>query len=305
VTPLLAAEGLVRRYGERAAVDGVSFEVKAGEIFGFLGPNGAGKTTTFELLSGLRRAHAGTFRWRGKPIRPDSAEFRRRLGVAFQKPSVDDKLTARENLTLGAALYGLTGRAAAARVDEALKLTELEGRSREPVARFSGGMRRRLELARVLLHDPELLILDEPTQGLDPAFFRAFWSHVRGLVASRGLTVLLTTHDPEEGEQCDRLAVLDGGKVIASGTPDELKAKVGGDVITIEAENPDEIVPALAPMGLEAKVLDGRVVLSRPRGHELVPRLVEAFPAGRLRAVGLRPPNLADVFVTLTGKGFA
>ncbi len=286
----------------------MSFEVAAGEIFGFLGPNGAGKTTTFELLSGLRRAHAGTFRWRGRPIRPDSSEFRRRLGVAFQKPSVDDKLTARENLFLGAALYGLTGRAATARVDEALKLTELEGRAREPVARFSGGMRRRLELARVLLHDPEILILDEPTQGLDPAFFRAFWTHVRGLVKSRGLTVLLTTHDPEEGEQCDRLAVLDGGKIIASGSPDDLKARVGGDVITIEADRPDELIPALAELGLAARAVDpiqGRVVVSRPRGHELVPRLVEAFPAGRLRSVGLRPPNLADVFVALTGRGFS
>src|SRR5687767_10146882 len=147
---MLAAEGLVRRYGDRAAVDGISFRVDKGEVFGFLGPNGAGKTTTFELLSGLRRADAGTFTWKGEPVRPDSAPFRRRLGVVFQKPSVDDKLTARENLVLGAALYGVTGQVAGERIAAALRLTELDQRAREPVAKFSGGMRRRLELARVL-----------------------------------------------------------------------------------------------------------------------------------------------------------
>jgi ABC-2 type transport system ATP-binding protein len=303
---LLAAEGLVRRYGDRVAVDGLSFELRRGEIFGFLGPNGAGKTTTFEMLSGLRGPDAGTFFLGGTPVAPTSPRLRARLGVIFQKPSVDDKLTARENLVLGASLYGVTGKQARARVDAQLALVGLEGRADEPVARFSGGMRRRLELARVLLHDPEILILDEPTHGLDPGFFRTFWKQILDLRAARGLSVLLTTHDPLEAENCDRLAILDAGKIICCGTPEELKARIGGDVITVEADDPEAVAVELRErLGVAATVVDGRVVVSQPRGHELVPRLVEAFPKGRLASVGLRPPNLADVFVKLTGRGLA
>jgi ABC-2 type transport system ATP-binding protein len=300
---LLEARGLVRRYGQRAAVAGLSFQVGRGEIFGVLGPNGAGKTTTFELLSGLRAAHEGELLWDGAPVSPTSAAFRARLGVLFQKPSVDDKLTARENLLLGAALYGVTGSRAKERIERTLALVELSDRADELVARFSGGMRRRLELGRVLLHEPELLILDEPTQGLDPSFFQKFWAQIADLCRLHHLTVLLTTHDPMEAEKCDRLTILDQGRIIAQGSPSELKACVGGDVITVDAESPSELLPMIqAKLELEATLVDGKLVLSRPRGHELVPRLVELFPAGRLKSVSLRPPNLADVFIKLTGR---
>ncbi len=302
---LLSAHDLVRRYGERAAVDGLSFELAAGEIFGFLGPNGAGKTTTFEILSGLRRPDAGELRFRGAPITPTDPRFRARLGVVFQKPSVDEKLTARENLALGAALYGIGGKTARERIARVLALAELAPRADELVKSFSGGMRRRLELSRVLLHDPELLVLDEPTQGLDPGFFQTFWREIRALRDGRGMSVLLTTHDPLEAEQCDRLAVLDAGKIIAKGTPDQLKAMIGGDVITLASDRPSELAAAVREKfpELAPRVVDGAVIVARPKGHELVPRLVEAFPAGTFASVGIHPPNLADVFVQLTGRG--
>jgi ABC-2 type transport system ATP-binding protein len=300
--PVLEARGLSRRYGDRVAVDGLDFEVRRGEILGFLGPNGAGKTTTFEILAGLRHADSGELRFHGEPVSPTDRRLRGRTAVVFQKPSVDDKLTARENLVLGAALYGATGRQARARVEAALTTVGLEGRADEPVGRFSGGMRRRLELARVFLVEPELLILDEPTEGLDPAFARSFWAIIADLAASRGLAVLLTTHDAAEAEECDRLLVLDRGKVIAAGTPNELRARVGGDVVTIDGESPEEIADGVAALGLPADIVHDQVHVTVAAGHEVIPRIVEAFPRGRLAAVGLRAPNLADVFIAVTGR---
>jgi ABC-2 type transport system ATP-binding protein len=305
LTAVLAARGLTRRYGARIAVDGLSFELASGEILGFLGPNGAGKTTTFEILAGLRSADSGEILFHGEPTTPGAPRLRARTAVVFQKPSVDDKLTARENLIFGAALHGVTGRDARARVDEALATVGLDGRAGDRVATFSGGMRRRLELARVLLVQPELLILDEPTEGLDPGFFRAFWVLIRRLVRDDGVAVLLTTHDALEAEECDRLIVLDHGKVVAQGTPEELKARVGGDVIVILGDRPDELAEELGRLGFAPDLVDGAVHIEHPRGHELVPRIVEAFPKGRLRSVSLHPPDLADVFVAVTGHKLA
>ena len=303
VAPLLAARGLERRYADRVVVDDLSFALAPGEIFGFLGENGAGKTTTFEMISGLRRPDRGEILWRGAAALPTDAAYRARLGVVFQKPSVDEALSARENLELGAALYGLRGAAVRAKIDAALAFAELADRAREPVKKLSGGMRRRLELARVLLHEPELLVLDEPTHGLDPGFFRRFWAEIRRLRDARGLTVLLTTHDPAEAAQADRLAVLDAGRVLATGTPAELTAQVGGDVRVVEADDAAALVePIRARHGVEARVSGDRLLLTLPRAHELVPRLVEGFPAGRLRSVAVHPPDLADVFVRLTGR---
>ncbi len=303
MTPLLAARGLTRRYGKRVAVDGLSFELARGEILGFLGPNGAGKTTTFEMLSGLRAPDSGEVRFHGELVSPTSSKLRSRLGVTFQKPSVDDKLTARENLHLGAALYGVPAREARARAERLLAAAGLEGRGDEAVNKLSGGMRRRLELARVLIHEPEILVLDEPTEGLDPAFFRSFWRQIHALRDERGLSVMLTTHDPLEADQCDRLVILDGGRVVASGTPAELKARVGGDLVTVDGDDLDEIAAVLRAAGLEGRSDGEHVLLEHPRGHEIIPRVVESFPRGRLRSVGLRPPNLGDVFVAVTGHG--
>jgi ABC-2 type transport system ATP-binding protein len=305
--PFLRLDGLTRRFGDRVAVDGLTLDVARGEVFGFLGPNGAGKSTTFNLLTGLIAADAGRVLLDGAPAPPTDPRVRRRLGVVFQEPSLDDKLTGLENLKLGAALYGLGGAAANRRIDEMLALVELTDRAREPVERYSGGMKRRLEIARVLLSDPELLIMDEPSRGIDQATQRRIWAQLVELKQHRRLTILLTTHQPEEAEHCDRLAVLDAGRVIALGTPEALRRRVGGDVITVEADAPDELVPifrnALALDGDAVRVIEGHVVIEAPAGHQLIPRLVEQLPPGRLRSVGLRRPTLGDVFVKLTGRG--
>ncbi len=301
--PFLRLEGLVRRFGDRVAVDGLTLDVARGETFGFLGLNGAGKTTTFHLLTGLLAPDAGRVLIDGQPAPPTEARVRRRLGVVFQEPSLDEKLTGVENLQLGAALYGITGKSATTRISEMLAVVDLADRAREPVERYSGGMRRRLEIARVLLSRPEILIMDEPARGVDAATQRRIWEKLDEEKRARQMTILLTTHMPEEAEHCDRLAVLDSGKVIACDTVETLKKQVGGDIITIEGERPEEIAREAVPVcPVAPRVVDGKVVIEAPQGHVLIPRLVELFPAGRLATVGLRRPTLGDVFVKLTGR---
>ena len=298
----LQVRGLRRSFGARVAVDGLDFSVERGEIFGLLGPNGAGKSTTFHLLTGLLKKHGGEILLDGAPVEPTSPEYRARIGVVFQEPSLDDKLTGRENLWLGGALYGLFGATLDRRVGEQLAWAELEDRADEPVARYSGGMRRRLELARVLLHEPELLILDEPSRGIDPTSQRRLWKALATLSQTRGLTVLLTTHHPEEAEQADRILLLDAGRAILCEPPDALRARVGGDVLFIEGDQPEALAATLsAELGLDAAVRDGRVVVEAPEAHLLVPRIVERLGTGRVRALGMRRPTLGDVFVKLTG----
>ncbi len=302
-TPLLAVEGLTRSFQGRVALDALSFQVAPGQIFGLLGPNGAGKSTTFQLLASLLLPDAGKVFFEGRELSVHDPSLRAAMGVVFQKNSLDDQLTARENLTLGARLYALPVDQARGRVDEMLELIELKDRAEERVAGWSGGMRRRLELARALVHRPRVLLMDEPTQGLDEASFRKFWSHLRSLRDRDGLTLLLTTHRPEEAQGCDRLAVLEAGKLVALDTPAALAARLGGDVITLEADRPEEIALALtAKLGLPASVVEGKVQVEAEAGHALIPRMVEAFPAGRLRSVSLRKPTLADVFLKLTGR---
>jgi ABC-2 type transport system ATP-binding protein len=304
MTSFLRLEGLTRRFGDRTAVDGLTLDIARGETFGFLGPNGAGTSTTFHLLTGMLAADAGRVLLDGVDAPPTDPRMRRRLGVVFQEPSLDDKLSGLENLRLGAALYGLTGARATRRIDEMLSLVELRERAKEAVERYSGGMRRRLEIARVLLHDPEILIMDEPSRGIDQATQRRIWEQLDELKQKRRLTILLTTHQPEEAEHCDRIAVLDAGRVIACDTVEQLKKQVGGDVITLEGERPDEIAAQVAGLVTEKpRVLDGKVLIEAEQGHVLIPRLVEQFAPGRLTAVGLRRPTLGDVFVKLTGRG--
>jgi ABC-2 type transport system ATP-binding protein len=182
---------------------------------------------------------------------------------------------------------------------------QLGPRADEPAMRYSGGMRRRLEIARVLLHEPDLLLLDEPGRGVDPEALRRIWDQIELLRAKRGLSVIVTTHQPEEAERCRRVAVLDAGRVVATGTPDELRARVSGDIVRVEADQPDEVISALvARLGLAPRLVEGRVYVETPRGHELIPRLVELFPVGRLRSVATAQPTLADVFARITGRGF-
>ena len=302
----LRLEGLTRRFGERVAVDGLTVDVARGEVFGFLGPNGAGKSTTFHLLTGLLAPDAGRVLLDGRPAPPTDGRVRQRLGVVFQDPSLDDKLTALENLKLGAALYGLSGKRTEVRIAELLALVELADRAKEPVERYSGGMKRRLEIARVLLHEPEILVMDEPSRGIDAPTQRRIWEQLLELKRQRRMTILLTTHAPDEAEYCDRIAVLDHGRVIACDTPDVLRSQVGGDVVTLEGDDAEALANEVrAKFSLEARVVEGAVVIETPKGHELIPRLVEALPPGRLRAVAMRRPTLADVFVHLTGRGLA
>jgi ABC-2 type transport system ATP-binding protein len=303
-TPRLRAHDLRRRFGARAALDGVSFEVHPGEILGLLGPNGAGKTTAFRVLSGLIPADGGSIELDGIPARPADRGYRARLGVVFQEPSIDLKLTGRENLALGAALYGLPRALAARRIDEALALMELGARAGEAASTYSGGMRRRIEIARVLLHEPDLLLLDEPGRGVDPEALRRIWDQLAALRRERGISIIVTTHQPDEAERCDRILILDAGRVCASGTPDELRARVAGDVVSVRGDAPEEIAAAISQrLGLYARVAGGQVTIEAPRGHEIVPRIAELFAPGRLRSIATARPTLADVFAKLTGKG--
>jgi ABC-2 type transport system ATP-binding protein len=304
VPPFLKAEGLRHSYGARRVLDGLSFEVARGEVFGFLGPNGAGKTTTFHILTGLLSAQQGSLFLEGQPVRAGDRRLRSRLGVVFQAPSLDLKLTARENLAFGAALYTVPRSLALPRIDRLLAFAELSDRADESAGRLSGGMRRRLELARALVHRPSLLVMDEPTSGLDEASFQRTWTRLAELRSEMGLTVLITTHRPEEAERCQRLLVLHQGRAVALGSPDVLRERVSGDVISLQSADPEGVARTLRErFALDPRVVDGQVLVERERGHEWVPRLVEAFPAGALRSVSLRRPSLGDVFLKLTGEG--
>jgi ABC-2 type transport system ATP-binding protein len=301
--PLLQLEGLTRGFKRRVVLDGLSLSVGAGQIVGLLGPNGAGKSTTFQLLAGLLAPEAGRVLLEGRPLSLSDPALRRRMGIIFQRGSLDDLLSARENLRLGALLYGLTGERARERVEAMLRLIGLTERGDERVSTWSGGMRRRLELARALVHQPSVLLMDEPTQGLDEASFRSFWAHLRALRDAEGLTVLLTTHRADEAELCDRLAVLDGGRLVAFDSPVALAARVGGDILTLEGPEPEQLAEQVRErLGLDARVVEGQVLVEVEQGHALVPRLVEALPAGRLASLSLRRPTLADVFLQLTGR---
>jgi ABC-2 type transport system ATP-binding protein len=287
------------------ALDGVSLVVGRGEIVALLGPNGGGKSTLFRILSTLQRPTAGTARILGHDVVAEPDAVRRHLGVVFQHPSVDGKLTVEENLLHHGALYGLGGRPLRERVERALRRIGLWDRRRDRVDRLSGGLQRRTELAKVLLPSVEVLLLDEPSTGLDPGARRDFLTSLRELRDEDGITVVLTTHDMDEAERCDRIGIVDRGRLVALGTAEELKARVGGDVLVLQTAAPEALRDAVqARFGLPATVVDGVVRLERARGHELVPQLVEAFPA-EIRAVSFGKPTLEDVFVTVTGHRWA
>ena len=301
---VVQVEGLRHRYGDREALRGVSFDVRRGEIFGLLGPNGGGKTTLLHVLATLLEPTGGAARVAGADVVREPARVRRRIGVVFQSPSLDIHLTARENLRHHGHLFGLSGRPLAERVVAALERVGLEGRADERVKSLSGGLRRRLEVAKGLLHGPELLVLDEPTVGLDPGMRRELWDHLAELRERSRATVVISTHLMEEAERCDRVAILDRGELVALGTPAELKSEIRGDVIALEAEDPRRLAAAIAErFGAEAIVLDGLVRLERPDGAAFVPRLAEAFP-GEIRSITVGKPTLEDVFVHRTGHRF-
>jgi ABC-2 type transport system ATP-binding protein len=300
--PRLALAGVSVRRGGREVLRDVSLSAGAGEFVGLLGPNGAGKSTLFSVLAGLLPAAAGQLRLDGRPVDAGARLLRAAAGIVFQSPGLDGKLSAAENLRLAAALHLVPRGEARRRAEALLAGAGLADRAREPVARLSGGMRRRVELCRALIHHPSILVMDEPTTGLDAASFRAFWAEVEGRRRAQGITVVLATHRPEEAERCDRLVVLAGGRVVADETPQALRARVRGDVVVVEADAPEAVAAELAArLGLAARVRDDGVHVEHPAGHTLVPRIVEAFPPGRLRAVSIRRPTLADAYLALTG----
>ena len=303
-SPAIAVCDLVHRYGDRAALNGVSFEVRPAELFGLLGPNGSGKTTMFRILSTLMIPIGGRAMILGHDAAKDPSRLRREIGVVFQTQSIDLKLTAAENLRHQGHLYGLRGASLTKRIGEILERVGLADRAREKAETFSGGMQRRLELAKGLLHGPRVLLLDEPTTGLDPGARRDVWQYLRILRDQERVTVLVTTHLMEEAERSDRVAILNQGKLVALGTPTELKQEIGGDVIVLETAQPESLGSRIrARFPVEARIVGKQVRIEKDHGHRFVTDLVEAFP-GEIDAVSISKPSLEDVFIDRTGHRF-
>jgi ABC-2 type transport system ATP-binding protein len=300
---VISVQDVVHRYGDRAALNGVSFDVRQAELFGLLGPNGSGKTTLFRILSTLMIPVGGRAEIMGFDVARDPNGLRRQIGVVFQAQSIDVKLTAAENLWHQGHLYGLHGASLKSRIVEMLGRVGLADRANEKAETFSGGMQRRLELAKGLLHHPSVLLLDEPTTGLDPGARRDLWQYLAILREER-VTVIVTTHLMEEAERCDRLAILNEGKVVALGTPDDLKHEIGGDVILLDAKDPDSLAERIrARFHLDAQALHGQVRIERENGHRFITDVVEAFP-GEIEAISVSKPTLEDVFIHRTGHRF-
>ena len=305
--PIIEIAGLTKQFGSFTAVNGISFEVAKGEIFGFLGPNGAGKTTTISMLCTLLRPTAGTARIAGFDIDSRPHDVRRQIGLIFQEPSLDDRLTGRENLRFHGRLYNVSRERFEHRSKELLEMVDLTDRADQPVRTYSGGMKRRLEIARGLLHRPEVLFLDEPTIGLDPQTRRHIWSYLRALRDREGITLMMTTHYIDEAENCDRIAIIDHGDIVSLDTPDALKQQVGGDVVSVCTENNERAARILSEsFDVEPRPEDGnRLVMETADGGGLIPKVVdrlsEAEPAITVHDVSLRRPTLEDVFVHYTG----
>jgi len=301
---VISVQDLVHRYNGRTALNGVSFEVRHAELFGLLGPNGSGKTTLFRILSTLMIPVGGRAVIMGYDVAGEPNQLRRLIGVVFQAQSIDVKLTAAENLWHQGHLYGLRGAPLKSRIAEMLARVGLADRAKEKAETFSGGMQRRLELAKGLLHHPSVLLLDEPTTGLDPGARRDLWQYLQILRDEERVTVIVTTHLMEEAEHCDRLAILNEGNLVALGTPADLKHEIGGDVILLDAQDAQSLAQRIrARFNVNAQVLESQVRLEREHGHRFITDVVEAFP-GEIQSVSVSKPTLEDVFIHRTGHRF-
>ncbi len=296
---------LTHHYGDRRALDAVSLRVAEGSVFGLLGPNGGGKTTLFRILSTLLPVQQGQALVLGIDVGSRADAVRQQIGVTFQSPSLDPKLTVDENLRYHGALFGLSGASLRARIDELTTFLSIGDRRRDIAQTLSGGLKRRVEIAKSLLHQPRVLLLDEPSTGLDPGVRHELWKYLLELRKEMNVTILVTTHLLDEAEHCDRLALLDRGKIVAEGAPSELKAEVGGDSLTLTTADPPGLVRLLhETLQVKAEIVDGTVRLEQPRAHELVPALVTA--AGeRIETLTFGRPTLEDVFIQRTGRRIA
>jgi ABC-2 type transport system ATP-binding protein len=300
-------ESLTHDYGSRRALDGLSLDVQPATIFGLLGPNGSGKTTLFRILSTLMVPSGGRARIRGFDVASEPNRVRLQTGIVFQSRSLDIKLTVAENLKHQGHLYGLSGAHLKSRMHDVLERLGLLDRAKDMVETLSGGMQRRVELAKGLIHSPSVLLLDEPSTGLDPGARRDLWQYLRTLRDEDGVTVLVTTHMMEEAEHCDRLAILNEGKLVALGSPFDLKSEIGGDVVTFETQSEDAARSVAARMEerfqVQSSVLGNSIHLEREQGHRFVTDVVEAFP-GEIEGISVAKPSLEDVFIQRTGHRF-
>jgi ABC-2 type transport system ATP-binding protein len=298
---------LTKAYNTFKAVDNLEIAVERGEIFGLLGPNGAGKTTSVSMLCTILKPTSGTATVNGFDLVREANKVRRSIGIVFQDPSVDDRLTARENLYMHANLYGVAASEQRERVDRILKLVELEDRADDLLRTYSGGMRRRLELGRGLLHYPKILFLDEPTVGLDPQTRDHIWKYIKELKEAHDITVVLTTHYMDEADRLsDRIAIMDHGRIVILDTPEKLKATLEGDVVTVKANNLDELAHLVSKwLGLNStKVVDGALEITVPSAKAAMPRIMEIASQNSVYVESLvsREPNLEDVFLHYTGR---
>ncbi|MCX6814653.1 MAG: ATP-binding cassette domain-containing protein [Candidatus Aenigmarchaeota archaeon] len=303
----IKVENLTKKFGKFTAVDAISFSVKPGELFGLLGPNGAGKTTTINMLSTLLNVSSGTAEVAGFDVSKSRGDVRHSIGVVFQDPALDSNLTGRENLEFHGIMYGVPKKVREERIKEVLRLVELEDKQKVLVEKYSGGMKRRLEIARGLIHKPKVLFLDEPTLGLDAQTRRHIWDYIKKLKSEGNVAIILTTHYMEEADYlCDRVAIIDHGKIIAMDTPEKLKHSLGGDVVCLESQE----IPKLVNMFKKVKWVksvknyDGSACLTMEHGEKRIPELiVAAEKAGiKVTSVNLHEPSLEDVFIHYTGK---
>ena len=299
---IINVQNLSKQFKSVHAVDGISFSVSEGEVFGFLGPNGAGKTTTINILCTLLSATGGSAEIAGYDCAKNSDEVRMAIGLIFQDTTLDTGLTAYENLKFHAYLYNLDRKLTERRIDEMFDVVELQNRKHDLIKNFSGGMKRRLEIARGLLHYPRVLFLDEPTLGLDPQTRNTIWDFINTLRKKENITVFMTTHYMEEAENCDRIAVIDHGKIIALDTPARLKEMVHGDIIhLVTADNQQAVQEIKKTFGITAQTENGGLSLEAERGDEFIPKLIHSLTVETL-SVGLKKPTLNDVFLRLTGR---
>jgi ABC-2 type transport system ATP-binding protein len=300
--PAIEVDDLRKSFGEVEAVRGVSFAVPPGEVFGFLGPNGAGKSTTINMLCTLAMPTAGSARVSGFDVVAQRDQVRRHIGLVFQDSTLDNQLTADQNLRLHAELYGIDPGVVPARMQQMLEMVDLADRRDQPVITFSGGMRRRLEIARGLMHSPRVLFLDEPTIGLDPQTRSSIWRYIRALQEREGTTIFMTTHYMDEAEFCDRIAIMDRGEIVVLDTPEALKASVGTDRVVIGTADDEAALAALREhFGIEATVAEGAVTFHVASGEAFVPRLFAELDVP-ITSVAVSRPTLDDVFMSFTGS---